>query len=269
MALSVSRTANPPRSEEHRLLRHRLCMLATRLPTGFPFPRPLPRSSAPENKRFPRFRAFRPLKFIQETPQLPRLPRASSKNERSCARAVPIHPVAILRGAGARRAVAWSARDRWTGQPHESSGFHSNRRRPPPIGGCEPPTVGFEPAVGGSEPPAGGFEPAAGGFEPSAGGFEPSVGGFEPPAGGFEPAVGGFEPPAAGFEPAVRGFEPPAAGLESQGVAWEPLPRTSRACPAGAPCAAMLHSARHPGNTHRGARTHDHKVKGLALCRLS
>ena len=22
-------------------------------------------------------------------------------------------------------------------------------------------------------------------------------------------------------------------------------------------------------NTHRGARTHDHKVKGLALCRLS
>ena len=23
------------------------------------------------------------------------------------------------------------------------------------------------------------------------------------------------------------------------------------------------------GNTHRGARTHDHKVKGLALCRLS
>ena len=24
-----------------------------------------------------------------------------------------------------------------------------------------------------------------------------------------------------------------------------------------------------PRNTHRGARTHDHKVKGLALCRLS
>ena len=24
-----------------------------------------------------------------------------------------------------------------------------------------------------------------------------------------------------------------------------------------------------PRNTHRGARAHDHKVKGLALCRLS
>ena len=24
-----------------------------------------------------------------------------------------------------------------------------------------------------------------------------------------------------------------------------------------------------PKHTHRGARTHDHKVKGLALCRLS
>ena len=26
---------------------------------------------------------------------------------------------------------------------------------------------------------------------------------------------------------------------------------------------------RGPKDTHRGARTHDHKVKGLALCRLS
>ena len=29
-------------------------------------------------------------------------------------------------------------------------------------------------------------------------------------------------------------------------------------------CARVL-----PENTHRGARTHDHKVKSLALCRLS
>ena len=32
---------------------------------------------------------------------------------------------------------------------------------------------------------------------------------------------------------------------------------------------AHAHSCVASQNTHRGARTHDHKVKGLALCRLS
>jgi hypothetical protein len=38
----------------------------------------------------------------------------------------------------------------------------------------------------------------------------------------------------------------------------------ARVCVCVCVCACVV-----AGSTHRGARTHDHKVKGLALCRLS